>query len=187
MIDDELRDCRICGGAASVLSRRSAFSPKEYWHVSCSSCKAVSAEYDSRDAAIEAWNSGRVRPDAKLGDVAGRVGKAKAEGCRSFAQGLRDFVSARRCKVLIRRGDWVDTNDLVRFLFDGYDGPQRFTTVEFIPTECVLQLADLIDRPTCMREAGAYEAVCSNCGVECIGLEDNFCPNCGSEVIDDED
>ena len=49
------------------------------------------------------------------------------------------------------------------------------------------RIADLIDRPTCTREVGCCEAVCSNCGVECIGLEDNFCPNCGSEVIDDED
>lgn len=49
------------------------------------------------------------------------------------------------------------------------------------------RIADLIDRPTCRREAGAYEAVCSECGIECIGPEDNYCPNCGAEVIDNAD
>ena len=48
-------------------------------------------------------------------------------------------------------------------------------------------LADLIDRPTCFRDAGWMAFTCSHCGVECIGPEDSYCPCCGAEVIDDDD
>ena len=50
-----------------------------------------------------------------------------------------------------------------------------------------LTLADLIDRPTCFRDAGWMAFACSHCGVECIGPEDSYCPCCGAEVIDDDD
>lgn len=56
-----------------------------------------------------------------------------------------------------------------------------------IECESVLNIADLVDRPTCryeMRGRRATPYVCDECGCE-RSEPPRYCPNCGAEVIRD--
>lgn len=93
------------------------------------------------------------------------------ENCREIAEALRDLVDSYLPHD-------PDDDDVLKAL--GIEGGDYPGTSD----RCgVIHLADLIDRPTCVREQGSYKAICSNCKVECIDLGDRYCPRCGAEVI----
>ena len=60
-----------------------------------------------------------------------------------------------------------------------------------VSSDSVMDVADLIDRPTCHDFGGEegtngenYDFACSACGYCCGITEPNYCPNCGAEVVE---
>lgn len=116
---------------------------------------------------------------------------------REVAKAIRDMVSVRSYGTPGAVGSFVDIDDLLTELLDRrvYDSQKAIDSVE------ALDIADLIDRPTCRNVSGykdVFECSKCRCKVELITevcnehgepfhvpLMPSFCPNCGSEVVDD--
>lgn len=108
------------------------------------------------------------------------------------AKNFRDMVSAREYGIPGKVGSFVDIDDLLSELLDRrvYDSEVAIDACE------ALDLADLIDRPTCtivesymgdnleFVEETPYHVL--SCGHIAYGDDDPmFCPVCGAAVTDD--
>lgn len=57
-----------------------------------------------------------------------------------------------------------------------------------VSSDSVMDVADLIDRPTCEDLASEeWYFFCSECENAYSGLKPHFCPSCGAEVVRDGD
>lgn len=99
---------------------------------------------------------------------------------RERAKNLRDMISARNYGIPGTFGSFVDVDDLLSKLLDrrAYDSEKAINAVE------ALDIADLIDRPTChLIEDEDGRPACSECGYAALYLSDvAYCPVCGSMI-----
>lgn len=102
---------------------------------------------------------------------------------RERAKNLRDMISARKYGIPGMFGSFVDVDDLLSELLDrrAYDSEKAINAVE------ALDIADLIDRPTChLIEDEDGRTACSECGCTALCLSGAaYCPDCGGVIVGD--